>query len=54
MDKTAPHIIFVLVMVAIIVAVDVLFFRHRFWQRLIANIVIVLAFVAFYLVFLKR
>jgi len=41
-------------MVAIIVAVDFLFFRQRFWERLIVNIGIVLVFAALYLRFLKR
>ena len=41
-------------MVAIIVGVDVLVFRHQFWPRLAANVGIVLVFVAFYLRFLKR
>jgi cytochrome c oxidase subunit IV len=45
--------VFVVVMVAIVVGVDVLVFRHRFWERLIVNICIVSAFVAFYLGFLK-
>ncbi len=40
-------------MIATIVAVDVLFFRDRFWERLIANIGIVLVFGAFYLRFLR-
>lgn len=53
MDKLVPHIIFVLLMAAIIVTVDVLFFRHQFWYRLMANIGIVLIAVAFYLRFLK-
>ena len=44
----------VLVMVASIVAVDVLFFRNRFWDRLMANVGIVLLFTALYLGFLKR
>jgi hypothetical protein len=52
MDKIVPHIIFVVVMVAIIVAVDVLFFRHQFWYRLLANVGIVLVAVAFYFRFL--
>lgn len=54
MEKSVILIIFVLCMVAVIVAVDVLFFRHQFWERLIANIGIVMVFVAFYLSFLKR
>jgi hypothetical protein len=40
-------------MVAVIVGVDVLFFRGHIWERLIANIGIVLVFVAFYFRFLK-
>jgi len=40
--------------VATIVAVDFLFFRNRFWQRLMVNIGIVLVFAAFYFRFLKR
>jgi hypothetical protein len=34
---------------AVVVSVDVLFFRHRFWERLIANVGIVLLFGALYL-----
>ena len=44
----------VLAMVAIVVGVDVFFFRQRFWERLIVNIGIVMVFAAFYLRFLKR
>jgi hypothetical protein len=40
-------------MIIVIVSVDVLFFRDRFWARLLANIGIVLIFAAFYLRFLK-
>ena len=45
---------YVLVMIAVVVSVDVLFFRHRFLERLIANIGIVMVFGAFYLRFLKN
>ena len=41
-------------MVAVIVGIDFVFFRNRFWARLTANIGIVLAFLAFYLAFLRR
>lgn len=41
-------------MVAVVVGVDFLYFRHLFWERLITNIGIVLVFVVFYLRFLKR
>ena len=43
-----------LAMVAVVVGVDVLFFRDRFWERLMVNVGIVLVFGAFYLRFLKR
>ncbi len=39
---------------AVVVGVDVLFFRHRLWERLMVNIGIVLVFATFYLRFLKR
>lgn len=40
---------YVVLLVVVIVVVDVLFFRNRFWERLAANIGIVLIFGAFYL-----
>jgi len=47
-------VLYVLALVAIVVGVDILFLRHDFWERLIANVGIVLAFGAVYLRFLKR
>jgi len=47
-------VLYVLAMVAVVVGVDVLFFRDRFWLRLMVNVGIVLVFAAFYLRFLKR
>jgi hypothetical protein len=41
-------------MIAVIVAVDFLFFRSRFWERLTVNIGIVLGFAAFYMRFFKH
>jgi hypothetical protein len=35
-------------MAAVIVGVDLAFFKHRFWERLAVNIGIVLVFAAFY------
>lgn len=54
MGKQAMIVLYVVLMAAIIVAVDFLFFRNRFWERLMANIGIVLLFAAFYLRFLKH
>jgi type IV secretory pathway VirB2 component (pilin) len=46
--------LYVVVMAAVIVAVDLLFFKNRFWERLTVNVGIVLVFVAFYFRFLKH
>jgi len=46
--------LYVVLMAAVIVAIDVLFFRHRFWERLTVNVGIVLVFAAFYFRFVKR
>jgi hypothetical protein len=54
MGRSVVVVIYVLAMVAAIVGVDLAFFRHRFVERLIANIGLVLLFAAFYLRFLGR
>jgi hypothetical protein len=54
MGRQAAVALYVLALVAIVVSVDVLFFRNRFWERLMVNVGIVLVFAAFYLRFLKR
>ncbi|WP_181885324.1 hypothetical protein [Trinickia dinghuensis] len=54
MTRSTSHVLFVAALVVVIVAVDVLFFKHRFWERLMANVGIVLVFLAFYLRFLKH
>ena len=46
--------VYVVALIALVVGVDVLFFRDRLWERLIVNIGIVLVFAAFYLRFLKH
>ncbi len=47
-------VLYVVVMAAVIVGVDLMFFRNHFWERLMANIGIVLVFAAFYLRFVGR
>jgi len=54
MSKNLYAVIFVAVMVAVIVGVDLLFFRNYLWERLHANVGIVLVFVAFYWRFFKN
>jgi hypothetical protein len=52
--RQAAAALYVLAMVAVVVGVDVLFFRHQFWPRLAVNVGIVLVFIACYFRFLKR
>jgi hypothetical protein len=52
--RAAAAVLYVLVMIAVVVGVDILFFRHHFWARLLVNVGIVLVFAAFYVRFLKR
>jgi hypothetical protein len=46
--------LYVGLMVIVIVAVDLLFFKNQIWPRLTVNVGIVLVFVAFYFMVLKR
>jgi len=52
MARPVAIALYLVVMVAIIVGVDFLFFRQRFFERLLVNVGIVLVFVAVYLRFL--
>jgi hypothetical protein len=54
MTRNMPTVLYVIVLIAVVVSADLLFFRHRFLERLLANIGIVLVFGAFYLRFLKN
>ena len=54
MTKSSFVVLYIVALIAVVVGVDVLFFRNRFWERLMANIGIVLVFGAFYLRFLKN
>jgi hypothetical protein len=53
-ERSATLALFVVLLAATIVAIDVLFFRGRFWERLMANVGIVLVYCAFFLRFLRR
>lgn len=54
MGRPLAGVLYVIVMAAVVVGVDVLFFRGHFWARLAANVGIVLLFGAFYLRFLRH
>jgi hypothetical protein len=53
MGRQTVIALYVLALVAVVVSVDILFFRNRFWERLMVNVGIVLVFAAFYLRFLN-
>jgi hypothetical protein len=54
MIKNMPVMLYVVALIAVVVGVDLVFFRHRLLERLLANIGIVLVFAAFYLRFIKN
>jgi hypothetical protein len=52
MGRQIGVVLYVVAMAAVIVGIDFVFLRNRFWERLIVNIGIVLVCGAFYLRFL--
>jgi hypothetical protein len=54
MPRNTYVVLYILVLIAVVVSLDLLFFRGRFWERLMVNIGIVLVFAAFYLRFLRN
>jgi len=54
MGRQVVGALYALAMVAVIVGVDIAFFRNRFWGRLMVKVGIVLVFAAFYLRFFRR
>jgi hypothetical protein len=54
MTRNMSVVLYIVVLIAVVVSVDLLFFRNRFWERLMVNIGIVLVFAAFYMRFLKN
>ena len=49
MTRNMSIVLYTVVMIAVVVSVDLLFFKNRFWERLTVNIGIILVFAAFYL-----
>lgn len=54
MGRQAATALYVVALIAVVVTVDVLFFRNHFWERLAANVGIVLVFAAFGFRYLRR
>ncbi|HWE72476.1 MAG TPA: hypothetical protein VG328_04895 [Stellaceae bacterium] len=54
MGRSITIALYIVAMIVVIVGVDILFFKDRFWPRLIVNIGIVLVFGAFYLRYFRN
>jgi hypothetical protein len=54
MGRSAAASLYAVALVAVVVAADVLFFRGHVWERLAANVGIVLLFAAFYFRFIRH
>ena len=54
MGRHVAVVLYAVTMAAVIVGIDLAFFRNRFWARLAVNIGIVLVFSAFYLRFFRN
>lgn len=54
MGRSGAGALYVVLMVAVVVGLDLTLFRGRPWERLMVNIGIVLVFGAFYLRLLRR
>jgi hypothetical protein len=52
--KSIYPVLYVLLMVALIVGMDLLFLRSQFWLRLVVNVGIVVLFLVFYLLVLRN
>ena len=53
MTRNVFVVFYAVTLIALVVGADLVFFRNRLWERLMANIGIVLVFAAFYLRYLK-
>jgi hypothetical protein len=54
MGRPIVSALYLVAMAGVVVGVDVLFFRGHVWERLAANVGIVLVFVAFYFRFVRH
>ncbi|HEY2852470.1 MAG TPA: hypothetical protein VGJ18_06465 [Gemmatimonadaceae bacterium] len=53
-NRSWPNVFYAVLLVAVIVAIDLLFFKSRPWARLMVNVGMVLVFAGTYFLFLKR
>ena len=54
MTRNMSVVLYIVVMIVVVVSVDLLFFRNLFWERLAANIGIILVFAVLYFSFRRK
>jgi hypothetical protein len=54
MGRQTTTALYIVLLIVTVVAVDVLFFRGQFWERLAVNVGIILVFSGVYFRFLRR
>jgi hypothetical protein len=54
MGSRAAAVLYVFTMAAVVVGVDIVFFRNHLGERLVANIGIVVVFAAFYIRYVRH
>ncbi len=54
MTRNVSVVLYIVVWIAVVVSVDLLFFKNRFWERLMVNVGIALVFAAFGLRLLRH
>jgi hypothetical protein len=47
------HVLYAAAVAAVIIALDIAFFKNRFWERLAVNVGIILVFLGFYFRFVR-
>ena len=52
-QPTVKYLIWIVVLFIVVYSIDSLFFRHLFWERLVANILIVLAFIVIFFKYIQ-
>ncbi len=53
MQPAIKYLISIVIIFIVVYSIDSLFFRHLFWKRLIANVLIVLAFIIIFYKYIK-
>jgi hypothetical protein len=52
-QPTVKYLIWIVVLFIVVYSIDALFFRYLFWERLVANILIVIAFIVIFFKYIQ-